>query len=152
MSATGGNRIIRAVEIGGIRLTEFEGKTLIRSPREAAEVKMSLSTAASVVRPPAVSGQYRNFEIAVKMDLRLVAADRDQVLLSIRVVFELSYRLPVSEEFDEEEMKSFADRNAVFNAWPYFREVVQTTTARMGLPPVTLPLFKLGRPAEKKTV
>ena len=36
----------------------------------------------------------------------------------------------------------FASRNGIFNAWPFFREFVQSTVARMGMPPLMIPLFK----------
>jgi preprotein translocase subunit SecB len=34
--------------------------------------------------------------------------------------------------------------NGVFHVWPYWREMVQNTLARMGLPPLILPVFRVG--------
>jgi preprotein translocase subunit SecB len=31
--------------------------------------------------------------------------------------------------------------NGIYNIWPYWREYVQTTTSRLGLPPLTLPVL-----------
>ncbi len=37
----------------------------------------------------------------------------------------------------------FAERNGVFNAWPYFRETVSSMAAKMLLPQVVVPLLNL---------
>ncbi len=42
----------------------------------------------------------------------------------------------------EDAFRAFADLNATTNVWPYFREMVQSTTVRMGIPPMILPLFR----------
>jgi preprotein translocase subunit SecB len=51
-----------------------------------------------------------------------------------------------------------APRNAVFafmlgstmvHVWPFARELVQSMTTRMGLPPLVLPLLVLGKPVPK---
>jgi preprotein translocase subunit SecB len=43
-------------------------------------------------------------------------------------------------------MDAFADRFAVFNAWPYMRETIQSITQRMGFNPPPLPLLRLVPP------
>ena len=49
----------------------------------------------------------------------------------------------------EKELQNFCDINAVYNAWPYWREFVHSTMDRMGLPTMTMPLLKFR--ATKKT-
>lgn len=39
--------------------------------------------------------------------------------------------------------KAFANINAVFNAWPFFRELVHSTLGRMGLQPIALPVYRV---------
>jgi preprotein translocase subunit SecB len=46
------------------------------------------------------------------------------------------------EGLTEAHLDAFAKTNAVFNAWPYWREFVQSTTVRMGLPPLVTPVFR----------
>lgn len=41
------------------------------------------------------------------------------------------------------DLDAFAQTNAVVHAWPYFRELVQSTFWRCGLPPFPLPLFRI---------
>jgi hypothetical protein len=38
---------------------------------------------------------------------------------------------------------AFATINEVFNAWPCWREYVQNVVARMGLPSITVPVFRV---------
>jgi hypothetical protein len=53
-------------------------------------------------------------------------------------------------EGTSEELQAFAETNALFNAWPFFREIIHATMARMNLPPIALPLFRLTpRPREE---
>ncbi|MCG3190805.1 MAG: hypothetical protein DIJKHBIC_00025 [Thermoanaerobaculia bacterium] len=44
--------------------------------------------------------------------------------------------------------QAFANLNGKLNAWPYFREFVQSSSARMGLSPVVVPVFRVPRPAQ----
>ena len=59
-----------------------------------------------------------------------------------RAVFELRYRLP-DGSFSDETLKQFAGTNAVFNAWPYWREFVQSSSLRTGLPAIVMPTFRI---------
>jgi preprotein translocase subunit SecB len=61
----------------------------------------------------------------------------------IRLEYELEYRVPSDLRVTKAELKSFAEVNGVYNAWPYFREAVQTITQRMDLPAVVLPVFRV---------
>lgn len=63
--------------------------------------------------------------------------------LAIAVSYLLTYGIADFEGIEPAQVESFAETNAVFNAWPYLREYVQSTTLRMGLPPLTVPLLKL---------
>jgi hypothetical protein len=44
-------------------------------------------------------------------------------------------------EVDAADVVAFANFNATFNAWPYWREFVQSMTGRMGLPSVVIPVL-----------
>jgi hypothetical protein len=79
-------------------------------------------------------------------------ARQSQLALRIRVLFELRYALPEGLRPTSEEATAFSHTNAMLNSWPYWREFVQNTVARMNLPPLTLPLFRLvpPRPSQSK--
>ncbi len=57
----------------------------------------------------------------------------------------LRYSMQTIPDLNEEHFVQFAQLNAIMNAWPYFRELVQNSTSRMGLPPVVMPLFRVSR-------
>ncbi len=68
-----------------------------------------------------------------------------EVKLRVTATFVLAYSVKSFEGVDDDHIRAFSAINGVFNAWPYWREFVQSTTARMGLPmPVVIPVFRLG--------
>ena len=56
--------------------------------------------------------------------------------------FVLVYALPVDAVFEERCLKFFAELNGPYNAWPYWRELVQTATGRIGLAGIMVPLYR----------
>ena len=69
--------------------------------------------------------------------------DTDNILFTIEATFILNYEVPSRQNFEDKNLHAFAATNGVFNVWPYWREYVQSTTTRMGLPPITLPVFRV---------
>jgi preprotein translocase subunit SecB len=67
-----------------------------------------------------------------------------EAVAHIDVTFSLTYSLTSLDEIDDEKVDAFGKMNAVYNAWPYVREFVQSTLARMGLPALTLPVLTSG--------
>ncbi|MDI6697988.1 MAG: hypothetical protein QME85_03500 [Candidatus Saccharicenans sp.] len=61
----------------------------------------------------------------------------------IECVFCLNYS--PSSCFTNEFFEEFKKANLHINTWPFFREFVFNTTARMNIPPITLPLLKARR-------
>ena len=62
---------------------------------------------------------------------------------SVKAAFEISYKLPEGFAAEPKEIENFAKVNGLFNAWPYFREFVQSSFTRMNFPLVTLPLLRV---------
>jgi len=48
------------------------------------------------------------------------------------------------EDISQEFFEIFSVLNLPLTTWPFFRELVNSTTARMGIPPLTLPLHRSG--------
>jgi hypothetical protein len=63
--------------------------------------------------------------------------------LLINATFILEYEISSASDLADEQFRAFARTNGIYNAWPYWREYVQSTTARMGLPPIMIPVFRL---------
>lgn len=67
--------------------------------------------------------------------------------------FQLLYQLPDTDQIQDRDPEHFALANGVLHAWPYWRELAQTTTARMGLTPLLIETVKLpwiGDPKRQK--
>jgi len=60
--------------------------------------------------------------------------------VDISLVYELDYELKDKEGISEDDLEHFAYLNARFNAWPYFRQTVQTSTTQMGIRPLVVPV------------
>jgi preprotein translocase subunit SecB len=74
-----------------------------------------------------------------------LAADftsEDDTKATVELTACLRYRTPateVPEEIRNESLPAFARINAPYNAWPYFRQQLQSATVDLGLPPFVLP-------------
>jgi len=59
------------------------------------------------------------------------------------LTIELVYKVPPDFEISEEQKTAFAQVNGVFNAWPFFRAQLFGLFPSMGLPPYTLPVYRV---------
>jgi hypothetical protein len=72
-------------------------------------------------------------------------------LMRIEAVFLLQYRVPSFDGLRKANITAFGEMNGLYNAWPYWREFVQATTVRMGLPALTVPVYRpIGTPSPGK--
>lgn len=78
-------------------------------------------------------------------------------LTEIEASFLLIYQADFSDDITENAVEQFGNTNGIYNAWPYWREYVQNTIVRMGLPSLTIPVFRIfapkkAEPPKKKVV
>lgn len=69
----------------------------------------------------------------------------DAVYVEIETDFCAHYSL---DETDDEEkllpaLEEFGRHNVGYHVWPYWREYVQSVCARMGIPPIPVPMYQL---------
>lgn len=71
--------------------------------------------------------------------------DADEPACELTAFFNLGYTVPLEhvDDVEPEDIAHFCVFNATFNAWPYWREFAQSTTARMGLTPLVLEVLKV---------
>ena len=139
-------RLIAEVEIEGVRLVEATAETKVRSPADTGAVDLLVNRTAEI-NERQDSG---TFFVVAKIGTQLVPEQaKEEPLVSIETSFELQYRLPEGFRVDPQTLTTFAETNGIYNAWPYWREFVQSTFARMGLPPVVLPLLRAREVMEK---
>jgi len=90
-------------------------------------------------------------ELDVQVNLSVRLSHGGEGLLRISCTFKLQYSLPANmPEAAAADVPAFAATNCMVHVWPYYRELVQSTAWRMGLPPFPLPLFRVtGSPPKK---
>ncbi len=81
--------------------------------------------------------------VEVRCRLEAVAEDQERPGVTVSADIRLEYDCEDAERFSERHLRAFAETNGVYNAWPYWREFVQNAVARMQLPPLVLPVFRL---------
>jgi len=86
-----------------------------------------------------------------KLEAFPLAGNRKKPDLVIEATFVIIYKARSLKGLGEANFEAFANSNGVYNAWPYWREFVQNTVARMCLPPLTIPVFRLVPEKIKKT-
>jgi hypothetical protein len=82
----------------------------------------------------------------VLVDLVFQAGDGDpgqqNPVLVLRAEYMLIYSAEAAAQYPEDARHHFAELNGMYNAWPYWRELVQTVTGRVGLAGVVVPVFR----------
>lgn len=75
-----------------------------------------------------------------------------QSVILIETSFILSYTIENFKGLTQKGFEQFANLNGIYNAWPYWREFVQNTIVRMGLPSLTIPVFRIVETTNKKAM
>ena len=85
-----------------------------------------------------------NNHLVVLVSLQLRAFDEldGEMVLDVGAKFRLLYSLPDMHRHTPEDLQCFARLNGTFNAWPYWRELVQSLGNRVGLSRLVVPVFR----------
>jgi preprotein translocase subunit SecB len=86
-------------------------------------------------------------EVRLKLKAR---NSQSEDLAFLEAVYLVVYSLKTEKTFSNDQYVHFADYCSVFHVWPYWREFVQRSIAGMGLPPLTLPVYKFGSKLPKE--
>jgi len=82
-----------------------------------------------------------NFQVAA-----FIPKSPDKIVMGIKASFCSSYvhkgHFPFSDDFDDW-LEYLFTINPISDAWPYWREFVQSMSARMGFPALTVPLLEI---------
>lgn len=105
--------------------------------------------------PDILKAEQGNARFAVRItvfgDPKDTELQADSHLFEVACRFALGYSLRPGYTPSPEDLEAFKDGNAVFHCWPFFRELVQNLTMRMGLHIPPLPLLRLApKPVTKK--
>lgn len=81
--------------------------------------------------------------VLVEFHIELLPPEATSKLVSIDSEYLLVYRLPEDKSYPSEALRYFAELNGVVHLWPYWRELVHTIVARVGLGSLTLPVYRV---------
>ena len=70
--------------------------------------------------------------------------------IEIAADFELAYELGEPDKLSGTDVEQFALVNGKLHAWPYWRELAQSMSVRMGLPALMIPTFKIPSPYDPR--
>jgi hypothetical protein len=139
--------VISAVELRDVRLIGANVRTWIRDSSKLSDAHLVINHNTQVI---AKSDQA--FLVGAMLRVQVVTGpqtepvkDAKDPAIEMGISFALEYVLPGASTFEDSVLSEFARVNGTFNAWPYWREYVQTTAARMGLPPLVIPVFRVER-------
>ena len=134
--------VSRSVQIESVTLTSVAMNTDFREESHSARLGLSQRYRARYDFTPSDSR-----EVIVRLDFRFEAHSTDDAELDHRVAdieaeFLVVYRTNATSAFPAGALQHFAELNGTYNAWPYWRELVQSMTARAGMSGITVPVFK----------
>jgi len=84
------------------------------------------------------------FDGAIKYELTVKENGEKASAINIACVFVAHFHGPRKPK--REQVEGFLKTYMPILSWPYFRQFVSDTTARMAIPPITLPLISQGSP------
>lgn len=122
---------------------------------KSASIDTSLDPLALPGQVGMTQGYRSNFEriptsdrdkLIVTVDFKFNAKEGDDSpseLVALSASFSLIYWLEPDVRIDDRCFRHFAEVNGPYNAWPYWRELVQSVTGRVGMAGVTIPVFRV---------
>lgn len=130
------------VQLHGVALQKAAVASAVDTTRPPQELELQQSHRASYQRAES-SPEW--LEVYLDFDFRArdsQTAETPLDVVDLHATFVLRYSVPAEEEFSPEALAQFAWLNGSYNAWPYWRELVQTVTGRVGLSAITVPVYR----------
>lgn len=135
-------KILEGLDLQNLYLKNFEGRINLNVLPKNASVNISSKADFSARAENRV-------EILHKWNIIAKDKSNDLEFLNISVTYGLI--LGSKEEFTKDFFDIYEKTSLPINVWPFVREFVNSMTARMNVPPLTLPLLKFMRKTKKKT-
>lgn len=88
------------------------------------------------ILPPRNSPEMEN------VDIQNLELPNEQVLVEVRAVFIAEY-LIIKDDLSEDAISEFSQFNVGYHVWPYWRELTQSISNRLRLPPIIPPLYRV---------
>ena len=134
------SRVARNIDLHDIRVIQLAA-TCSPAPEGPLEPQITFDCKGALISPD---------QLNVACDYTMTTNAAGAPAASVRVTYLLVYEV-AGDPPAERDVEQFAKVNGVYHSWPFLRQLLFDLTAKMGLPPLTLPVFQtLSRtPAEK---
>lgn len=124
-------RVARKIDLHDIRVIQLVS-SCSPAPEGPLEPQITFDCKGALVSP----GQ-----LNVACDYTMTANAAGAPAASVRVMYLLVYEV-TGDPPTERDIEQFAKVNGVYHSWPFLRQLLFDLTAKMGLPPLTLPVFQ----------
>ena len=125
------SRVARNIDLRDIRVVQLEA-ACSPAPEGPLEPQITFDCKGALVSP----GQ-----LNVVCDYTMTANAAGAPAASVRAAYLLVYDFS-GDPPTERDIEQFARGNGVYHSWPFLRQLLFDLTAKMGLPPLTLPVFQ----------
>jgi preprotein translocase subunit SecB len=122
-------------------LDGLELKNILMSNLKASIKHELFSEGLTVSIKDSSSYENKEDEVIIRNTYRLTAKNKERkIALKIEATYILVFE--TKEIITDNFFEVYEKISLPLNVWPFFRELVNSTTARMNIPPITLPLLK----------
>ncbi len=134
--------VARHVQIESVTLTDMNMKATLHEIGQQVELRLgNWFRCRHELRPTDPDRVFVYVELKFEANPDGEADLESGALLRLSATFRATYRLEDANSYPQDALQHFADLNGTYNVWPYWREFVNTSTGRAGLPGVIVPVF-----------
>ncbi len=135
-------KILNGIELKNIHLESFKGKLDLKVKPKSPVVDIS-------GKANFTTGHDDCIEVSQEWTIIGKDIETKSQFLEISVTYCLI--LTSQEEFSKDFFEIYERTSLPLNTWPFVREFVNSMTARMNIPPLTLPLLKFTQQTQTKS-
>lgn len=122
-------------EIVGIRLRHLE---VTLNGEFKPDLEMNI-----LFNPEDTSLEAGRLTVSVRFKLGMKEHAAQSPLFEVDCVYQTAYTVDDPSTITKEHIVAFSEANAIFNLWPYFRQVSQDSMIRCGIPPRVIPFLRM---------
>ncbi len=134
------HRIVENTELADIRLLSFSCEQNLQEGERPKHIDNKLDVEIGL------SDDLKRIRIICRLTLTAkndIDSD-EKSRFCVQATYRVMYKCAKAERPADEDLVAFGQATGMLNIWPFWREFVHSSTSRMGLPPLTLPLFRFG--------
>lgn len=134
------NKLVRNIEIKSIQLNQLSIHNVDDQLADNCSLSLSLSFDNSNFKV-----ENNNMIVHSKFFVNVKESDEPQsnIAFEMEFTYKLIYYIEDLKEFDLEYIKLFNKRNVPVNIWPYARELISSSSTRIGFPTLIIEPLKI---------